>query len=118
MILRWLSVCVFMLSPVAAFGFEKVQDKDSLLSALEGRALTMGLFRLSLQVSDDGQITGTAMGWGISGEWTWEDGLFCRELDWSGMAIAPDCQLVEQNGDKMRFTSDEGKGRSATFTLR
>jgi len=118
MMLRCIAICIFAMTPMAAFAFEKLQDKDSLITALDGRALTMGLFRLSLQVTGDGQISGTAMGWGITGEWTWQDGLFCREMDWSGMAIAPDCQLVEQNGDKMRFTSNAGKGRSATFTLR
>ncbi|MFN3605901.1 MAG: dihydrodipicolinate reductase [Cypionkella sp.] len=116
--LRWTMLCLFILAPSAGHGFEKLQDKDDLLAALNGRALTMGLFNLSLVLGEDGSITGSAMGWGVTGAWRWQDDLFCREIDWSGMPIAANCQLVEAAGDKMRFTSDAGQGQSAVFTLR
>ena len=67
----------------------------------------------------DGRIDGSALGWRITGRWTWKDGYFCREMDWSGMAIDFNCQLVEAAGvDRMRFTVDQGRGDSATFRLR
>jgi hypothetical protein len=40
-------------------------------------------------------------------------------MDWSGMAIDFNCQLVEANGaERLRFTVDKGTGDSATFRLR
>ena len=75
--------------------------------------------RESLNVRPDGRIDGSAMGWEITGSWSWTDGYFCREMDWSGMEIDFNCQLVEAEGiDKMRFTVDQGKGDSAVFRLR
>jgi hypothetical protein len=69
-------------------------------------------------VLPNGEIAGTAVGWELSGTWDWKDGLFCREMDWSGMPIDYNCQLVETNGEELRFTSDAGKGNSADFRLR
>jgi hypothetical protein len=95
-----------------------ISDKDSFLAAVNGRDLTIGLFDLSLTVLPDGTLTGTAMGWDVKGTWTWEDGLFCREMDWSGYKIDYDCQTVEQRGEKLRFTAKRGQGRAADFRLK
>jgi hypothetical protein len=98
--------------------FQKIADKRSFLDALEGRALNIGLFNLQISVLPDGAIQGSAVGWGITGNWDWKDGLFCREMDWSGYPIDYDCQLVETDGTRVRFTSDQGRGASADFNLR
>ena len=105
--------------PVAAEGFEPVKDKDRFLDLVQNRELRIGLYNLSLNVLPDGRIDGSALGWDITGQWTWKDGYFCREMDWSGMEIDYNCQLVEAQGsEKLRFTVDQGKGDSATFRLR
>jgi hypothetical protein len=98
--------------------FQKIADKEAFLDALAGRALNIGLFNLQINVMHDGALQGSAVGWGITGNWNWKDGLFCREMDWSGYPIDYDCQLVETDGSKMRFTSDQGNGSSADFNLR
>jgi hypothetical protein len=86
-----------------------VKDKD----------LRIGLYNLTLNVLPEGKINGSALGWGISGTWSWQDGYFCREMDWSGYAIESNCQLVEARGtSELRFTVDRGAGRSASFRLR
>ncbi len=103
----------------AANDFQPIRDKTEFLSLIQDRELRIGIYNLSLNVLPDGQITGSALGWGITGSWTWQDGYFCREMDWSGMAIEYDCQLVEAQGaEKMRFTVGKGEGDSATFRLR
>ena len=62
---------------------------------------------------------GDALGWQITGSWWWNDGYFCREMDWEGYAIPYNCQLVETNdGRIVRFTVDRGTGDSAQFRLR
>lgn len=99
--------------------FQPVTEKGAFLSLVQDRELRIGLYDLSLSVLPDGQIRGSALGWDITGSWQWQDGYFCREMDWSGMEIAYNCQLVEAQGaEKMRFTVDQGKGDSATFRLR
>jgi hypothetical protein len=72
-----------------------------------------------LKITPDGQINGSALGWDVTGTWAWEDGYFCREIDWSGKPIPYNCQLVEvQDNAKIRFTVDKGAGDEATFNLR
>ena len=103
----------------AASGFEPVKDKERFLSLVKDRTLRIGLYNLSLNVLPDGRIDGSALGWKITGKWSWKDGYFCREMDWSGTPISYNCQLVEAEGaEKLRFTVDQGKGDSATFRLR
>ncbi len=104
--------------PVLADGFQPVQDKGAFLSLVEGRELRLGASRIALKVLPDGTIQGRALGWDITGTWSWNSGFFCREMDWSGYPIPPNCQLVEQRGTEMRFTSDKGSGQSAAFKLR
>jgi hypothetical protein len=115
------SALLFVLAtalPAAADGFQPVKEKDRFLDLVEDRELRIGLYNLSLNVKPDGSIAGSALGWDITGNWSWKDGYFCREMDWSGTAITYNCQLVEAEGEKLRFTVDQGKGDSATFRLR
>ena len=118
--LRLCTLLVLALPSVAgAEGFTPVTDKDRFLNLVQNRELRIGLYNLSLNVLPDGRIAGSALGWDITGQWSWKDGYFCREMDWSGMAIDYNCQLVEADGEqKLRFTVDQGRGDSATFRLR
>ena len=96
-----------------------IRDKEAFLSVVTGKELRIGLYNLSLKLTPDGKITGSALGWGISGNWSWQDGYFCRDIDWSGYAIPFNCQLVEAvDASRLRFTSDKGRGQSASFRLR
>ncbi|WP_309665254.1 dihydrodipicolinate reductase [Tabrizicola sp.] len=110
---------VSVTAPVAADDFAEVRDKSQFMSLVEGRDLRIGLYNLTLNVLPDGQITGRALGWDITGSWDWQDGYFCREMDWSGMEIDYNCQLVEtRGGEVLRFTVDRGAGDSASFKVR
>jgi hypothetical protein len=105
--------------PALAEDFVPVREKGPFLDLIKDRDLKIGLYNLSLSLMPDGRIDGTAMGWKISGSWSWKDGYFCREMDWSGMVIDYNCQLVEVYGvEKLRFTVDQGRGDSAVFKLR
>lgn len=114
-----LLIVTLLPGPALAEGFEPVQDESQFLQLVGGRVLRIGLYDLSLRVRPGGVIEGSAMGWAITGNWSWQDGFFCRSMDWSGTEIDYNCQLVEARGsDVLRFTVDQGSGESATFRLR
>ncbi len=113
-----LSLGLCLGSAAAAEDFVPVTEVDRFLALVEGRELRLPLAGITLVVTPDGRIDGTAGGWDVTGSWDWQDGHFCREMDWSGTEIAYNCQLVEARGtDRMRFTVDRGTGRAATFRL-
>lgn len=105
--------------PALADSFAPIKDRSSFLNIVSGKQLRIGLYGLSLNVTPDGQISGEAAGRTVSGNWDWQDGFFCRDMDWGERDIGYDCQLVEADGsNRMRFTVDRGAGQSATFTIR
>lgn len=104
--------------PAAAVAFERISNRDAFVAAVGGKDLKISLYGLTLNVNPNGTIDGAAMGWEISGSWSWEDGYFCRDMDWSGRAIAYNCQLVELDGDRIKFTVDQGAGDDAVLRIR
>ena len=75
-------------------------------------------FLISLSVTDEGKIKGSAAGMSVTGDWDWIDGFFCRTLLWGARELKYNCQLVTFDGKRLRFISDQGKGKSASFALR
>ena len=108
-----------MAQPCAALaqGFIPIVDKADFQARIVDRALKLGLFDLAITVKSDGTIVGDALGWQVTGKWSWKDNLFCRNMNWGGMEIDYNCQLVEIDNNKVRFTADGGQGRAASFTL-
>ena len=110
-----LTLCVALAAPVMAAA-ERVGSKSEFVSLIEGKRLTRPL--VNLQVTPDGAISGTGAAWDVTGNWTWQDGFFCRDLEWGGDPLGYNCQLVTAQGNTITFTSDRGAGRSAGFRLR
>jgi hypothetical protein len=100
----------------AAADFARITEEERFRQIVEDRQLTYPLVRL--QVTSDGQIVGRGAGREVSGEWDWENGLFCRDLYWGERELGYNCQTVEVRGNTMRFTSDAGQGDHADFRLR
>jgi hypothetical protein len=112
-----LALALLAASPVAA-DFAPLRDRAAFVAAVEGRTLAIPLFGISLAVGADGSIGGTAQGDRVTGRWSWEDGYFCRTLSWGSRSWPFDCQLVEVDGSRLRFTADRGQGDTARFTIR
>ena len=49
-------------------------------------------FLISLSVTGDGKIEGSAAGRDVSGDWNWIDGYFCRTLMWGERELKYNCQ--------------------------
>lgn len=96
--------------------FERVTDRDDFIALTNGQ--TLRRFGVSLNVAPEGTITGKALGFTVSGAWTWEDGFFCRTLDYGSGSFEHNCQVVLQNGDAIRFIADRGTGDTAELKLR
>lgn len=114
-----LAVSLAFLSALAAqpamADFARVEDRSQFLSLVDGRDLTR--FGVSLQVTESGGITGRAFGRDVTGDWSWRDGFFCRDMAWGDREIGYNCQTVARDGATLRFTSDRGSGRSADLQL-
>lgn len=101
----------------AMANYVPVTDEETFRSLVSGKELRHRFYGITLAVLDNGQVTGSAIGWEVEGTWSWQDGYFCRELFWGGDLIPYNCQLVEINNDLIRFTVDQGAGRAAAFRL-
>ena len=75
-------------------------------------------FLISLSVTSDGKIKGSAAGRNVTGDWDWIDGFFCRTILWGKRELKYNCQKVTFDGKRLRFISDRGKGQSASFAIR
>lgn len=96
--------------------FQRVEQRDSFLSIVNDRALTR--LGIKLQVTKDGQINGRAFGRKVTGDWQWRSGYFCRDLYVGGDELGANCQMVQVNGNTIRFTSDRGQGIYADLRIK
>ncbi len=111
-----LAALVTTASAAAAMAeYAKVSDREQFLQLVQGKTLSRTL--VSLQVTPEGGISGTGAVWDVTGHWSWQDGYFCRDLNWGGDDLGYNCQEVTANGNSIRFTSDRGAGQSADFRL-
>jgi hypothetical protein len=111
-----LTAAILAATPLPALGFERVADPTTFESLVIGRELSRTGIRL--QVLPDGRIQGRGLAWPVTGDWRWQDGYFCRTMDWSGYEIAYNCMTVLANGRSVRFIADRGTGDSADFRIR
>ncbi len=109
------AVAVALATPAAA-ELSKVNSAAEFKNIVSGKTLTRPLVRLN--VGSNGTISGRGATWDISGNWTWKNGYFCRSLEWGGDDLGYDCAEVKASGRKIRFTTEQGRGDSADFSLR
>lgn len=101
--------------PAQAEEFRVVESDAQFVALVEGRELRRLGIRLT--VTPSGEIQGRAFGGPVTGQWRWENGYFCRDLFWNDTDLGYNCQLVQENGTALRFTSDQGAGMFADLTL-
>lgn len=110
----------FSLAAPPAQAFERITDAQEFTRLVEGRELTRFGIRLEVSAASaaSGQINGRGFGYSVTGAWRWDQGFFCRDLDWGGSDLGFNCQAVLLDGATVRFVSDQGQGDHADFRLR
>ncbi|WP_439521563.1 dihydrodipicolinate reductase [Marivita sp.] len=107
---------VFALPTMAAAELKRIESKTEFVQLVAGKTLARPLVRL--QVNPNGQISGRGATWDVTGSWTWQNGFFCRDLNWGGDDLGYNCQAVLADGSDLRFVADQGAGDAADFRLR
>ncbi|MEM7318465.1 MAG: dihydrodipicolinate reductase [Pseudomonadota bacterium] len=111
-----LSMLLVFCAGMASAEFAKVSDEAEFKAIVDGKTLTRPM--VNLQVSSAGEITGKGLVWPVNGSWTWQNGYFCRDLNWGGDNLGYNCQEVRVKEGRIRFTSDQGRGPYADFQLK
>lgn len=110
------AVATLLLPHVAAAELKRVENKSEFVSLVQGKTLSRPLVQLN--VTADGRISGRGVTWNITGSWDWQNGYFCRDLNWGGDDLGYNCQAVLADGAEVRFIADQGAGDVADFRLR
>lgn len=113
--LLFVVILATLASPAMA-DYVRVADRANFVALVSGKSLTT--LGVSLIVSPSGSISGRAFGSDVTGNWTWSNGYFCRTLKAGSRSFARNCQLVQQNGNRIRFTADKGAGDTADLRIR
>ncbi len=111
-----LAILSAVIATPAVAEFSKINDQSDFVDLIAGKELKRPFVKL--EVSPEGEISGYGAAWPVTGNWTWDNGYFCRDLYWDGDPLGYNCQEVTASGDRIRFTSDKGSGDSADFRLR
>jgi hypothetical protein len=116
--MRFMTVLLlaFLASPAIAGDYSRITDRAAFVNLVGGKSLTS--LGVSLNVSPSGSISGRAFGSDVTGAWTWSNGYFCRTLKAGSKVFTRNCQVVQQNGDRIRFTADKGTGAAANLRIR
>jgi hypothetical protein len=54
----------------------------------------------------------------FSGAWVWSKKFVCRNVRIAGEELGTDCQIIEVDGNSVRFTRKKGKGDSGVLTMK
>ena len=111
--------CVLLFSFISSGATSEylvIKDKNTFIAVIKDKTLKRPLIRL--EVTEEGKITGRAAMLSVTGQWTWENSYFCRDLFWGSRNLGYNCQQVSRSGKKIRFTSDKGEGDFADFTVK
>ena len=98
-----LGVMLCAMSPAVAEQFTPIPDENAFLSTVAGKNLRLkgyGPIVVRLTVQPDGDIIGRGLGWDVTGAWRWQDGYFCRDLNWGGSDLGQHLPRVQAYRDQ------------------
>lgn len=111
------TVLAMMAAPALA-DFKRITSEEQLRAELVGKKMyddNGNWFRWNANGSMSGKLKD---GQKFSGAWNWQKGFACRVAKVGNRDLGQDCQVIERDGNKVRFTRKQGKGESGMLTLR
>ena len=111
--LRLTLMMIALATPVAAQ--ERISTRDQFVSRVADRQLSR--VGIGVTVTQDGRISGSAFGTGVTGSWDWSGAFFCRKMEWGSRSWDRSCQAVQIDGDRVYFIGDKGRGSQVYLNL-
>jgi hypothetical protein len=94
----------------------RIDARDAFVSAFADRPL-YGAEGVVFTIHASGRLTGTIDGKYLTGEWFWQDGLFCRRASLGGEDLGVDCELIWKRGSEMMYRGDGGSAPPVIVSL-
>ncbi len=113
-----LAACVAALGASPAFADFKRIKTESQLQPLIGKKFHDehgNWFRWNANGSMSGHLEN---GKTFAGAWKWHKGFVCRNARIGGSELGTDCQKIEFDGKRMRYTRNRGRGESSIMILK
>ncbi|MEP3785407.1 hypothetical protein [Ascidiaceihabitans sp.] len=103
--------------PALADNFKRIKTSEEFSALVVGKKITWpgGTAFIRPNGKTDGRLKKQGK---YVGNWTFTKGFYCRNLVIKKEATGTNCQIVEIDGNKLRFTRDQGKGATNIVTLK
>lgn len=72
---------------------------------------------MSFTIHSDGTISGLVGSSQLIGSWSWEEEYFCRIAELNGERLGVDCEIIEIEGSRMRYTRNKGAGETSIVDI-
>jgi hypothetical protein len=99
-----------------AGNYKRVKKQDQFLELVNGKTILGSGGQVTINA--DGTSTGKFEPGAYSAKWEWKGKYMCRSGKLGDREIPYDCQKVEYDGEKMRFTRNKGKGKASEWTFK
>ena len=103
--------------PAIAQNFKPIKTAEDFNTLVVGKTLTWGAGSAVIRANGktDGRLNEQGK---YTGNWAFTQGFYCRNLVIKNKETGTNCQTVEIDGNKLRMTRDQGKGRATTFSMK
>ncbi len=98
--------------------FKKVKSEQQLRTELVGKKMYDehgNWFRWNSDGTMSGKLKSKKK---FAGAWVWNKKYLCRNAVVGDKKLATDCQLIEVDGNTVRYTRNKGKGESRLLTIK
>ena len=92
----------------------RIETEAAFRAAFAGRAFAAD--GVAFLIHEDGRITGAVDGRPLNGRWWWEGAFLCRTARIDVEDLGTERELIERDGDRVRYTHDEGRGDAQIAT--
>ena len=106
-----------MAAPALADNFKRITTEAEFIEKVANKKVTWdnGQGKVDARGNTSGRL---ADGTKYRGKWKFIKGFYCSNLVINKKELGTNCQVAEIDGNKLRLTRDQGKGKRTVFTLK